>query len=115
MKLPTKEEMMPLAWTASILAALAVLGIILTDTNASGMFSLAFAIFAYLVLPGYMMMLNFNFDALERIIIGMIVSSAIVPAILYTANLFGMPVSRFVVLIAIALVVVAAIAYRKNH
>lgn len=114
MRMPNKNELMPLAWTAGTLVALAILGVILTDTSASGMFSLAFAIFAYLVLPGYAIMLNFHFDALERIIIGMIISSAIVPAILYSANLFGAPVSRLVVLIAIVLIVVAAIAYRKK-
>jgi len=114
MKLPTKEELKPLAWIAGGLFALALAGVLFTDTSATGMFSLAFAIFAYLVAPGYFVMLNFNFDTLERVILGMVVSAAVIPAILYTANLFGLAISRLNVIIAILLVIVLAVVYRKE-
>lgn len=113
MKLPATEELRPLIWTAGILAILVIIGAMTTGTSAMGMFSLAFAIFAYLVLPGYCIMLNFAFSPLERIILGMIVSSAVVPAVLYTANLFGLAVSRMNVLFAIILIVALAVLYRK--
>jgi hypothetical protein len=105
---------MPLARIAGGLFVLALTGVLVTDTSATGMFSLAFAIFAYLVAPGYFVMLNFNFDTLERVILGMVVSSALVPALLYSANLLGLAVSRFNVIIAILLVIVLAVVYRKT-
>lgn len=114
MKLPTKDELRPLAWVAGGLFVLALAGVLFTDTSAAGMFSLAFAIFAYLAAPGYFVMLNFNFDTLERVILGMVVSSALVPAILYSANLLGLAVSRFNVIIAILLVIALAVVYRKT-
>ena len=114
MKMPNKEELQPLAWIASGLFLLALAGILFTDTSATGMFSLAFAMLAYFILPGYFVMLNFSFDTLERVILGMVVSSALIPAILYSANLLGLAVSRLNVIIAILLVIVLAVLVRKE-
>jgi hypothetical protein len=113
-KTPTNEELKPLGIIAAGLFVLALLGVVFTDTSAGGMFSLAFALFAYLAVPGYFVLLNFPYTTLERVILGMIVSTALVPAVLYTANLLGLAVSRTNVLIAIVLIVAAAILYRKE-
>lgn len=115
MRLPSKEELKPLAYSAAILFAAALIGVIFTSTSALGMFSLAFAILFYLIVPGYFIMLNFNFDALERIILGMVVSAAVIPAYLYTINIFGLKITRIAVIGAIILVVALSILIRKEH
>ena len=114
MKLPNREELAPLGWLAAVLAVLVIAGLIWASTSFTGLLSLAFALFAYLILPGYVIMLNFNLPALERIIIGMAVSAAVVPAFLYTLNIIGLPLSRTIVLLTITVVVVLAIVYRKE-
>lgn len=114
MKLPTKDELKPLGYAAAILIISAIMGIIFTDTSSSGMFSLAFAIFFYLMVPGYFVMLNFNFDALERIVLGMVVSAAVIPAYLYAINIFGLEITKIAVIGAIVLVTGLSILYRKE-
>ena len=114
MKLPSKEDLKPLGYAAAILFVAALIGTIFTSTSASGMFSLAAAMFFYLVLPGYFIMLNFNFDSLERIILGMVASAAVIPAYLYTINIFGLKITRIAVIGAIILIVGLAIFLRKE-
>ncbi len=114
MKLPNKEELRPLGWSLVILLVIALAGIMFTDTGFSGMFTLAFAIFVYLILPGYLIMLNFKFTALERIIVGMVISAAVIPAFLYAINVFGLSLSTLNVIIVIIVVSALAVWYRKE-
>ena len=114
MKLPSREELQPLVWTAGILFISALAGTMFTATSAAGMFSLAVAIFAYLVIPGYFIMLNFSADALERVIIGMVISSAMIPMYLYAINAAGFKVSLVNIVIGIILVIFLAIWYRTE-
>ena len=115
MKFPNKKDFMPLAFCAIMLFIIFIFGIIFTNTSASGLFSLLFAIFFYLILPGYFMMLNFNFDNLERVIMGMIVSSAIIPAILYAMNIMGFKITKIAVIVVILGVILFSIIYRTNN
>jgi len=114
MKLPTKEELEPLGWTIAIFTVIAILGMIFTPTSLIGMFTLLFAFLVYFVVPGYAVMLNFNFSAFERVILGMVVSSAVVPVVVYTINILGLKVSTINVLFSILAVTIAAIVYRKD-
>ncbi len=101
MKLPSKKELQPLAWTAGILFISALAGTMFTATSAAGMFSLAVAI-------------HFAADALERVIIGMVISSAMIPMYLYAINAAGFKVSLVTIMIGIILVVFLAIWYRTG-
>lgn len=114
MKLPTKEELKPLGYSALLLFAGAVIGAMMTPTSFKGMFSLSFAVFFYLIVPGYFVMLNFSYSALERVIIGMVVSIAVVPGLLYGINMFGLKLSFTNIFIIIIVVTVASVLYRKN-
>lgn len=114
MKFPNRNDFMPLAFCVIILFIIFIFGIIFTNTSASGLFSLLFAIFFYLILPGYFMMLNFNFDNLERVIMGMIVSSALMPAILYAMNIMGFKITKIAVIVVILGVILFSIIYRTN-
>lgn len=114
MRLPSKEELQPLLWTAGILFVSAWAGTMFTTTSAAGMFSFAAAIFSYLVLPGYFIMLNFAADALERIILGMVVSSAMVPMYLYAINAAGFKISLVNIITGIILIILLAAWYRKK-
>jgi len=113
MKLPTKEELKPLGYAALILLVLAFAGAFMTPTGFWTMLALGFAFFSYLILPGYCVMLNFNYSALERMILGMVVSAAVIPSLMYGVNAFGFRLSRANVIIVIIIVVAAAILYRK--
>ncbi len=114
MKLPQKNELIVLGYCALILLILGIAGVIFTETSAKGIFSLLFAVFFYLILPGYFIMLNFNFDMIERIILGMIVSSALIPAILYVINIIGFKITKLSVIIVILSIVLFSIIYRTK-
>jgi uncharacterized membrane protein len=114
MRLPAKDELRPLGYAALILLAAAVAGALTTPTRMTTMLSLAFAFFFYFILPGYCVMLNFNYSALERMILGMAVSVGVVPSLLYAMNAFDFRLSRLNIIIVIITVVVAAILYRKD-
>lgn len=110
MKIITKEEIMPLFYSLVILLALAFIGSLTTNTSSKTMFSLFFALFFYFILPGYLVMLNFkNLDSLERVFIGMVVSSAVIPLILYAVNVFGFKISRVNIIVAILFIVIFAL------
>ncbi|MBI2564763.1 hypothetical protein HYV79_02120 [Candidatus Woesearchaeota archaeon] len=114
-KIITKEEFNPLLYSAIVLFIVSILGILLTQTSSKTIFYLIFAIFFYLITPGYFILLNFkNLDSLERIVLGMVISSAIIPLILYSINIFGIKISRINVFITILLVIIIALII-KNY
>ncbi len=114
-KIITKEELMPLVYSAAALFIVGVLGALFTQTTSKTMFSIVFALFFYFILPGYCVLLNFkNMDSLERIILGAVVSSAVIPLILYAVNIFGISISRLNTFIAILLVVVVSLAIKRT-
>ncbi len=114
MKLPDKNELIILGYCTFILLIIGIAGMIFSNTNAKGMFSLLFAVLFYLILPGYFIMLNFNFDGIERIVLGMIVSSAVIPAILYALNILGFKITTGAIVLSILSVVLLSIIYRKR-
>ncbi len=109
----TKEEIKPLGITAIILFTAAIAGGLFTPTSFTSMISLAFAIFTYIILPGYFILLNFNLTALERIIFGMPTSITIVSIALYSVDIIGIPLSRTTTLTIILIVSVAGLVLRK--
>lgn len=109
-----KNELTPIIITAIILFSAAIVGMIFTDTSFSGMSSLAFAIFAYIILPGYFVLLNFKLTALERIIFGMPISITLVSITLYTADLVGIALSRRNVLLTIVGIMAISLFVRRK-
>ncbi len=97
-----KEHLKPLAWTAGILAVLALVGGLVTPTSMITMLTVALAVFLYFILPGYSVLLFLKLDAVERILLSVPTSAILVPIVLYFANVFGLPLSRTVVIMVCA-------------
>lgn len=114
MKLPDKREMKPLGISFLVLFLLAVIGTIFTSTSFIGMLSLSFAVFFYFLMPGYFAMLNFDFDALERIILGMAASSAIIPVFLYAINIIGFKITTTMIISSILLFISLSVLIREK-
>lgn len=111
-KLLSLEDFLPLLCTLSILLGLAILGFILTPLTAKTAFSFAFALWFYLVLPGYCILLNIQLDAIERIILAVPVSGALVPVALYHWNAVGGRISLAATVAMILLASAAGIGFR---
>ena len=109
----TKEEIQPLLLTAGILTVVALAGALFTETSAKSMFSLSFAIFTYIILPGYFILLNFNLTALERIIFGMPISITLVSITLYSVDIIGIPLSRLTTLSVIFIISILGLCLRR--
>ena len=107
------KELKPLCITGTILLALALLGSIFLPTHIVSLVTLAFAIFAYFIAPGYMILLPLRLQPHERVIIGAAVSSALLPLLYYTLDIIGIPLSRTTVLGVIVLVCV--VSFRFVH
>lgn len=84
-----QEDFLPLAYALGILLGLGLFGWLLTPMSAKTAFSLTFALWFYLVLPGYCILLNLNLDGLERAILAFPVSGALIPILLYHWNAGG--------------------------
>ena len=110
----SKNELLSLLITAGILFLAAVVGVIFSSTSSKSLFSFVFAVFVYLVMPGYFILLNFDFSALERIIFGLAVSVVVVPIFLYVIDIFGFSLgSRNVIFVIFVLCAGALLARRK--
>jgi len=85
----SQEEFLPLLYALGIFLGLGLLGWVLTPLTAKTAFSLTFALWFYLILPGYCILLNLNLDGLERVILAFPVSGALIPIALYHWNALG--------------------------
>jgi hypothetical protein len=99
-----KSHLKPLGLTAGVLLVLALAGGLFTETSTLTMLSLALGFFLYFILPGYSVLLFLRLDDLERVLLAVPASAAIVPTALYFANVFGLPLSRTMVVSVIVLV-----------
>jgi len=98
------KELKPLLVTCVFLFALALTGSIFLPTRFTSLATLALALFAYLIVPGYTLLLHLNLKTHERIILGSAASTALLPLIYYTLDIIGVPLSRTTVLLVIILV-----------
>lgn len=105
-------EVIPLLGVLFTLFVAAVVGWLFTETSFKVLFSLMFAIFFYVILPGYCILLNFNIVGLERVIFGMPVSIAVVSIFLYVWDLLGFKLSSVNVLFVIFVICVFALLFR---
>ena len=90
-----RGDFIPLLYALGILLGLGLLGWLFTPLTAKTAFSLTFALWFYLVLPGYCILLNLNLDGLERVILAFPVSGALIPIALYHWNAIGGRISLF--------------------
>jgi uncharacterized membrane protein len=88
----------PLGVTAGILFILSVLMAIFTPTKFITTLLLAGAFFLYFIIPGYSLLLFLKLSHLERILLGVGVSAAIVPTLLYIVNLFNILNTKAVII-----------------
>ena len=103
--LPGMKLLNPLRYSACALISVAAVLTAATPLIASRAFSLAFAILVYLILPGYCVLLNFELEGVERILLGIPVSAAILPILhdlLNQAGLLITPVTTFLLIAVVA-------------
>ena len=96
-----------------MLVVLAIIASWLTPTKLSSWLSLAFALFVYGILPGYMILLFIPLKQIERIILGIGLSFAVIPVLLYTVDIFHTPLNKTTILILVALITIISWLYRK--
>lgn len=101
------DELKPLGIIAGILAAGALLAALFTPAGSTAWLSLALALFLYAFLPGYTLLLHLDMDAIERSIFAFPVGTMSTAIALYALNLFGIALTRLVVL-AVIIVITAA-------
>lgn len=109
-----QDELLPLLAVAVVFFVVSLVGTVVSATRFVSLLSLMFAIFAYLVLPGYFVLLNFKLSSLERIIFGMPVSITVVSIFLYVIDIIGFAISARNILLIIFFVCVASIFARKK-
>lgn len=102
----------PLVYSAAALIAVAAILTAATPLIASSAFSLAFAIFIYLIVPGYCVLLNFKLDGVERVLLGIPVSAAILPILHYLLNQAGLLITPVTTFLLIAVVAGSGLALR---
>lgn len=106
------ELLSPLLYSAGALIAVAAVLTAVAPLIASSAFPLAFAIFIYLIVPGYCVLLNFELDGVERILLGIPVSAAILPVLQYLLNQAGLLITPVATLLLIAVVAGSGLALR---
>lgn len=103
----SQEDFLPLIYTLGILLGLGLLGWLFTPLGAKTAFSLTFALWFYLVLPSYCILLNLNLDGLERVILAFPVGGALIPIALYHWNAVG---GRISLAATVAMILLASAA-----
>ncbi|MBI4148601.1 hypothetical protein HY490_04890 [Candidatus Woesearchaeota archaeon] len=107
------SELPPLAYTFGIFVAIALIGSVFLPTSITSLLSVAFAVWFYFVVPGYCLLLHLDFKPHERVIVGTAVSSALIPLILYTFDIVGVPLGRMTVMVSILAVSAVSVGLRK--
>jgi uncharacterized membrane protein len=104
----------PLA-VAGMLFAAALVGAIATPTSFTTLLSLVSALFIYLVVPGYILLLNVELDDIERVVLSTAVGISLIPLLLFNLNLFWFRISKLHVIIVILAVILAGILLREKE
>lgn len=108
------DEITPIITTAIILFIAASTGAAFTQTSAKSMYSIAFAILFYIILPGYFILLNFKLNNLERIVFAMPISITIMSITFYTIDIFGIKLSKTNIIITAITICALALILRKT-
>jgi uncharacterized membrane protein len=105
----------PLGATFALFMLIAIVGSIFTPTRLGTMLSLMFGLFCYLILPGYVLLLNLELDDLERIILSTAVGISLLPLIFFNLSLFWIKMKLPVVVISIIAVTALGIALKERE
>lgn len=89
MNLVEKYKLVPIITVGIVCLIIGILGGLLTPTPLLKMIQLSFAIFFYLFVPGYFLLLTVNLDNIERIISSIGVSIAFVSIIILQIDFLG--------------------------
>ncbi len=104
----------PVLITFCILIVGAILGAIIQSVPFTPLLSLAFGLTFLYILPGYAIMLNFNFDTIERLIIGVPISIAIIGVGNSWINTIFGSINAFTSLLLVVLCVAISIIWQMR-
>jgi len=110
-----RYRLRPLLVVVGMLFIAAVIGAIATPTKFTTLLTLVSAAFIYLVLPGYVLLLNVELDDIERVVLSTAVGIGLIPLILFNLNLFWFRISKPNVLLVIFAVIVIGVALREKE
>jgi uncharacterized membrane protein len=105
----------PLLMVGGMLLAVALIGSIATPTLFSTLLSLVVALFIYMVVPGYILLLNVELDDVERVVLSTSVGISLIPLLLFNLNLFWFRISRLNVMIVIIAVIAAGVLLKEKE
>ncbi len=108
------NEITPIITTTIILFIAASIGATFSQTSAKSMYSLAFAILFYIILPGYFILLNIKLSNLERIMFPMPISITIMSITFYTIDIFGIKLGKTNIIITAITICTLAIILREK-
>ncbi len=113
-KIAEDYKLKPLLAVLIAFFGIAVAGSLFTPTRLITLLSIMLGLFLYLILPGYLLLLNIVLDDLERIILSTAVGVALIPVTLFILNLLWIPMGRGVVFGIILAISAAGIALRAK-
>ncbi|MFH1786615.1 MAG: hypothetical protein ABH829_03150 [archaeon] len=98
----------PLIYVFGVILLLFLIDAAFTPTSVASAFKASFAVFFYLILPGYKLLYPLKLDDVERVLLSIPVSAASVPVVSYYLALFGLKVSFANSLASIILIILVA-------
>ena len=109
MNLIERYKLNPLFSVGSVCIAIGMIGGLATPTPFNKMVQLSFAMFFYLFVPGYFLLLSLKLDNIERIILSTGVSIAFVSVIVFEIDFLGGRVSFWSTVFAIIISILLGI------
>lgn len=107
MNLIERYKLNPLLIVGAVCIGLGIIGGIATPTPFNKMIQFSLAIFFYIFVPGYFLLLSVKLDNLERIILSTGVSISFVSVILFQIDFLGGAINKnstiFAIIISVAL------------
>jgi uncharacterized membrane protein len=112
-QLDERYRLKALLATLGLFLLLAIVGAIFTPTRFITLLSIMLGLFLFLILPGYLLLLNVELDDIERVILSTAVGISLIPIMLFVLNLFWIRISLGLVIALIILVSLAGIILRE--
>jgi len=109
-----KYKLKPLLVSGLICLVVGIIGGLLTPTPLLKMVQLCLAFFLYCIVPGYFLLLTFDLDDIERVVVATGISISIIPILLYNFDFLDWKISLQNTSFIIVGCVLVGILLKKN-
>jgi uncharacterized membrane protein len=109
-----RYRLKPLFVTFGLFISIAILGSAFTPTKFMTLLSIMAGVFAYLIIPGYFLLLNLELDDIERIILSTAVGISLIPILLFLLNLLMIKITLGLVFGTIVAITLTGILLKER-